>query len=455
MASKKKASEGIALLSMYNDEDMDVDDEDEEEQEEEEEEEIEGDRNRGSDPMNEDAFPSEPFYGTTPPIIQSQTPISDNDQTLKSPPPLTPQPQIPVSSPPPLPPVSDSSDVQRMRKGAFGIVDYAHDETAMSPDAEEGEIVSTGSVMLGRDLQDANGNFQEKTPPGTVQILTPNIQATPPQSAEQLEQSNYEIIATKENAVSGSKEVQNDDVATVSTEMANENVDPLEKFLPTPPKTKCPEELQKKINKFLELKKKGISFNADLRNRKDYRNPDFLLHAVSYQDIDQIGTCFSKDVFDPHGYDKSDYYDEIEADMKREMERKEQERKKSPKVDFVPGSTQPGTVASAPKISTQIAASVGGFPAVAATGAHTVQPAVDAAVRDSRQNKKTKWDKVDGDRRNTLHPGGQDTISTTGAHAAALLSAANAGAGYTAFAQQKRREAEEKRSSERRLEKRS
>lgn len=136
MASKKKASEGIALLSMYNDEDMDVDDEDEEEQEEEEEEEIEGDRNRGSDPMNEDAFPSEPFYGTTPPIIQSQTPISDNDQTLKSPPPLTPQPQIPVSSPPPLPPVSDSSDVQRMRKGAFGIVDYAHDETAMSPDAE-------------------------------------------------------------------------------------------------------------------------------------------------------------------------------------------------------------------------------------------------------------------------------------------------------------------------------
>lgn len=41
---------------------------------------------------------------------------------------------------------------------------------------------------------------------------------------------------------------------------------------------------------------------------------------------------------------------------------------------------------------------------------------------------------MDGDRRNTLHPGGgQDTISTTGAHAA-LLSAANAGAGYTAFA---------------------
>lgn len=69
--------------------------------------------------------------------------------------------------------------------------------------------------------------------------------------------------------------------------------------------------LQRRIDKFLGLKRIGKSFNAEVRNKKDYRNPDFLLHAVRYQDIDQIGSCFSKDVFDPHGYDKSDYYDEI------------------------------------------------------------------------------------------------------------------------------------------------
>lgn len=70
--------------------------------------------------------------------------------------------------------------------------------------------------------------------------------------------------------------------------------------------------LQEKIIKFLSLKTTtGRSFNAEVRNRKDYRNPDFLLHSVTYQDIDQIGTCFGEDVFNPHGYDKSDYYDEI------------------------------------------------------------------------------------------------------------------------------------------------
>lgn len=40
---------------------------------------------------------------------------------------------------------------------------------------------------------------------------------------------------------------------------------------------------------------------------------------------------------------------------------------------------------------------------------------------------------VDGDRRNSLPPVGQDSLAAVGAHAA-LLSAANAGAGYTAFA---------------------
>lgn len=42
----------------------------------------------------------------------------------------------------------------------------------------------------------------------------------------------------------------------------------------------------------------------------------------------------------------------VEADMKREMERKELERKKSPKMEFVSGGTQPGgTVVTAPKIN--------------------------------------------------------------------------------------------------------
>lgn len=39
----------------------------------------------------------------------------------------------------------------------------------------------------------------------------------------------------------------------------------------------------------------------------------------------------------------------VEADMRREKERKDQESKKNQKVEFIPGGLQPGLVAAAPK----------------------------------------------------------------------------------------------------------
>lgn len=224
-------------------------------------------------------------------------------------------------------------------------------------------------------------------------------------------------------------------------DMSGESSDTLlDQFLPPPPKDKCSEELQRKIDKFLSLKKMGKSFNNEVRNRKEYRNPDFLLHAVSYQDIDQTGSCFSKDVFDPNGYDPSDFCDAIELDMKNERERKEQESKKNQRLDFVSVGTQPGTVFAPQKPNIPIP----GVPALATTGLPSVPS--DIAPRDGRPNKKSKWDKVDGDVKNPPLAAGAN---------AAPVSSASAGSGYSAFAQQRRREVEGRRSSERKLERRS
>ncbi|KAJ6792419.1 SAP30-binding protein isoform X1 [Iris pallida] len=449
MASK---TEGIALLSMYNDEDGD---EEEEEQqpgqidaitdqiEKEPPEEIPSNNSISPPPLP----PTDSNPEKSPQDLSSPSPIlSDEPADFKTPRSPTPPPFRPPRSNRSSPAVAEPAVDQMARRGALAMVDYEHDDADMSPEAEEGEIMFSGRVMFGSDGLAIDGNVEERTPPGTVQILTPTTQSEPPQPSDLAEQSksetNMEIDSTGIDPEVALAEV----AAVVSEEVQND--DPLKSFLP-PLMTKCPEELQEKINKFLAYKRAGKSFNADLRNRKDYRNPDFLQHAVRYQDIDQIGTCFSKDVFDPHGYDKSDYYDEIEADMKREMERKEQERKKAPKLDFVPGGTQPNTAASTLKINTQVA----GGSASVTTGLQSV-PAVDAISRDVRQNKKTKWDKIDGDTKNPLNSGGHDNFPAVGVHAV-HLSAANAGTGYTAFAQQKRKEAEERRSGERKFDKRS
>ncbi|XP_057431858.1 uncharacterized protein LOC130724603 isoform X2 [Lotus japonicus] len=416
MASKKKQSEGIALLSMYNDDDVDedmedveVDDEDDDaENRVEQQEDAAGDA-RFAVTGEDLASDVNNFVNEAAAVVSTSIERSGLGAST------TPQANTWVS--PPLEQRVVSSFTKISRRETLTIVDYGHDEAAMSPEPEEGEIDGSGRVMFGDQLHATNECV--------LQVIR--------WIEHHLEQSRTDDTELGE-----------------ADQDKQKSGDPLDTFLPPPPKAKCSEELQRKINKFLEYKKAGKSFNAEVRNRKDYRNPDFLLHAVRYQDIDQIGSCFSKDVFDPHGYDPSDFYDEIEADMRRETERKEQEKKKVQKVDFVSGSTQPGIVAGPPRINIPVA----GASAATASGLHLVPPGADSINRDGRQNKKSKWDKVDGDRKNPLPSGGQDAISTVGSHAA-ILSSTNAGGGYMLFAQQKRREAEEKRSSERRLERRS
>ncbi|XP_059290468.1 uncharacterized protein LOC132044006 [Lycium ferocissimum] len=415
MTSQKK--ESIALLSIYGD---DEDDEMEEQHEEEAQEYKSESQNVAvsmeteeflQDDNNNRIVGSDSGRSSTPsPLIQQQQQYLTPNNKVGS---TTTTPLMSVTSPMEL-------NLNVSRRAKLTIVDYAHDELTMSPDPEEGEIMASGRVMYGEELQTVSVESIEKASPA-LQVRTPSTQ-TPPQSAEPTDP----IDDTMDFAVNEGHGEDEESVMLPADEQ--KEVDLLEKFLPPPPKEKCSDELQVRIMRFIDLKKTGRSFNSEVRNRKEYRNPDFLLHAVTYQDIDQIGSCFSKDVFDPHGYDKSDFYDEIEADTRREMERREQERKRSPKVDFMSGGTQPAAMVPTPKINLPI-------PGMA-----------PVAARDGRQNKKSKWDKVDGDRR--------DPVSAVGAHAA-LLSAANAGAGYTAFAQQRRREAEEKLPSDKKLDRRS
>ena len=85
--------------------------------------------------------------------------------------------------------------------------------------------------------------------------------------------------------------------------------------------------LQTKVEQWLELKRRGTEINAKLRATKGFRNPDFLRSAVTHFDVDDRGTNFAEDVFDPKGYDSEDYYDRLGAAQKKETERREKERR--------------------------------------------------------------------------------------------------------------------------------
>ncbi|CAA0817793.1 transcriptional regulator family protein [Striga hermonthica] len=348
MSPEKKASEGIALLSMYGDEDDEMEDLDEERENPREEvanlpPALDGVAVKDDDDVIVGDYGN---YGNMQRLQEerglndSSTPSKEFNYVTSS---ASATPQQALFSP-----QQQQHQQQLSKKSRMLIVDYGHEEGAMSPEAEGGEIPEAGRVIYGEMLQTSDGESGEKKSPGIPRLTTPSTQATPPQLLEPIDQSEPDGMgcAVKESESGGTE-----DAVMVSVE-DKKDVDPLDKFLPPPPKDKCSEDLQEKIIRFLALKKtSGRSFNSEVRNRKEYRNPDFLLHAVTYQNIDQIGSCFTKDVFDPHGYDKSDFYDEIEADMRREAERREQEKKKNQKVDFTSAGVQPGLVIPTPKIS--------------------------------------------------------------------------------------------------------
>ncbi|BBN04494.1 SAP30-binding protein [Marchantia polymorpha subsp. ruderalis] len=314
----------------------------------------------------------------------------------------------------------------RVAASGLGIVDYAHDEAAASPEPGEDVEADNDGRPPESELEVDNGNLQVS--PNGIDASTPSKVTTP----------------KLEGNLDGSGAIQSGETANTQDESGGEvdkeqsqvsvamELDVLHDFLPPAPTATYSEELQTKFSKYLALKKTGRSLNEQLRNTKGYRNPDFLQRAVKYHEIDQIGSCFKKEVFDPHGYDQADYYDALALEQRREAERKEQERKQnqSQRVDFVRGGMQGGLGVTKPTL-----------PLIHKIV--TVTTSTETVKVDARSSKKSKWDKVELEGRSAQSIAA-DAIAAANVHAALLSASANAGAGYASFAQQRRREAEEK-----------
>lgn len=258
----------------------------------------------------------------------------------------------------------DDSPVKAPVDAAGSIVDYAHDEGHVDEvKLDETEVGDVPVEVL-------------KSP-----IVEPDGLA--PMETEENEQEAPKEQETSENGVE------------VPVPSAEEDV--LAKFWPSPPSTPCSAELQAKFANFLRYKERGRNFNEDLRHSKGYRNPDFLELAVMHQNIDEIGSCFDPEVFNPHGYDRMDYADALAAEQRKEADRREQERRQNQRtsVDFV-RATQ---LLTSQKVSLAAAATS----ARLAEGTHNVISTTSVVhtttttteVRsETRTNKKSKWDKA-------------------------------------------------------------
>ncbi|XP_051830108.1 SAP30-binding protein-like [Antechinus flavipes] len=144
------------------------------------------------------------------------------------------------------------------------------------------------------------------------------------------------------------------------------NLSPDEINIPPEPPGKCSSHLQDKIKKLYEQKiKEKKDMNDLIQRKKEFRNPCIYEKLIQYCSIDELGTNYPKDIFDPSGWSEDSYYEALAKAQKIEMDKLEKAKKERTKNEFERGPKK-GTTSNAP--------------VMASTGA----PAA--------QKRKSKWD---------------------------------------------------------------
>ncbi|KAG8565729.1 hypothetical protein GDO81_012957 [Engystomops pustulosus] len=130
------------------------------------------------------------------------------------------------------------------------------------------------------------------------------------------------------------------------------NMSPDDIRIPPEPPGRCSNNLQEKIHKLYERKlKEGTDMNQIIQKKKEFRNPSIYEKLIQFCSIDELGTNYPKDMFDPHGWSEDSYYEALAKAQKIEMDKLEKAKKERTKIEFVTG-TKKGTTTSAPTSTT-------------------------------------------------------------------------------------------------------
>ncbi|XP_026027829.1 SAP30-binding protein-like [Astatotilapia calliptera] len=130
------------------------------------------------------------------------------------------------------------------------------------------------------------------------------------------------------------------------------NMSPDEIKIPPEPPGRCSSHLQEKIHKLYKRKLHGdFDTNAHIQQKKKFRNPSIYEKLIQFCAIDELGTNYPKDMFDPHAWSEDSYYEALAKAQKVEMDKLEKAMKERTKIEFVTG-TKKGTNPSSTAAST-------------------------------------------------------------------------------------------------------
>lgn len=110
--------------------------------------------------------------------------------------------------------------------------------------------------------------------------------------------------------------------------------------LPPKPSENCPVDLQEKFaNYYRKMESGRLDMNKIIQQKKNFRNPSIYEKLIQYCNINELGTNYPPERFDPFKWSNESYYEELAKSQKIEMEKLEKARKDK-KVEIVSGTAK-------------------------------------------------------------------------------------------------------------------
>lgn len=104
--------------------------------------------------------------------------------------------------------------------------------------------------------------------------------------------------------------------------------------LPPEPKGQPPPELVAKITKmYTKMRQTNMDMNRVIQDRKEFRNPSIYEKLISFCDINEFGTNYPPEIYDPLQWGEESYYEALSAVQKTEMVKRQKDRKEMDKVE--------------------------------------------------------------------------------------------------------------------------
>ncbi|XP_015116050.1 SAP30-binding protein [Diachasma alloeum] len=96
----------------------------------------------------------------------------------------------------------------------------------------------------------------------------------------------------------------------------------LDDLIPPEPEGQCPPELQEKITALhRKMEIEGLDLTRVIKQRKDFKNPSIYSKLISFCRINELGTNYSPEYFDPFKWGQESYYEELGKAQEAVMEK--------------------------------------------------------------------------------------------------------------------------------------